>query len=229
LELRNRILYEDNHLIVVNKMPAEIVQGDKTGDTPLSEWVKDYIAEKYQKPGNVFLGVVHRIDRPTSGAVVFARTTKSLTRLNAMFASRNLQKTYWAVAKWNLPDTQGTLRHFLKKDEAQNKSFVVAENVVGAKNAEMVYKVLAASDHYSLIEVELLTGRHHQIRAQLASLGCPIKGDLKYGAERSNPDGSIHLHARSLKFQHPVSKEFVTITAPVPDEPLWRFFETKMV
>ena len=229
MELRNRILYEDNHLIVVNKMPAEIVQGDKTGDTPLSEWVKDYIAEKYKKPGNVFLGVVHRIDRPTSGAVVFARTTKSLTRLNAMFASRNLQKTYWAVAKWNLPDTQGTLRHFLKKNEAQNKSFVVAENVVGAKNAELVYKVLAASDHYSLIEVELLTGRHHQIRAQLASLGCPIKGDLKYGAERSNPDGSIHLHARSLKFQHPVSKEFVTITAPVPDEPLWRFFETKMV
>lgn len=228
MELRNRILFEDNHLIVVNKMPAEIVQGDKTGDTPLSEWVKDYIAEKYQKPGNVFLGVVHRIDRPTSGAVVFARTTKSLTRLNAMFSSRNLQKTYWAVAKWNLPDTQGTLRHFLKKNEAQNKSFVVAENVVGAKNAELVYKVLAASDHYSLIEVELLTGRHHQIRAQLASLGCPIKGDLKYGAERSNPDGSIHLHARSLKFQHPVSKEFVTITAPVPDEPLWRFFETKM-
>lgn len=229
MELRNRILYEDNHLIVVNKMPAEIVQGDKTGDTPLSEWVKDYIAEKYQKPGNVFLGVVHRIDRPTSGAVVFARTTKSLTRLNAMFSSRNLQKTYWAVAKWNLPDTQGTLRHFLKKNEAQNKSFVVAENVVGAKNAEMVYKVLAASDHYSLIEVELLTGRHHQIRAQLASLGCPIKGDLKYGAERSNPDGSIHLHARSLKFQHPVSKEFIAVIAPVPDEPLWRFFETKMV
>jgi len=229
LELRNRILYEDNHLIVVNKMPAEIIQGDKTGDKPLSEWVKDFIAEKYQKPGSVFLGVVHRIDRPTSGAVVFARTTKSLTRLNAMFASRNLQKTYWAVAKWNLPDTQGALRHFLKKNEAQNKSYIVAENVVGAKNAEMVYKVLAASDHYSLIEVELLTGRHHQIRAQLASLGCPIKGDLKYGAERSNADGSIHLHARSLQFQHPVSKEIITVVAPVPDEPLWRFFETKLV
>jgi len=226
-ELRDRILYEDNHLIVVNKMPSEIVQGDKTGDIPLSETVKDYLAQKYQKHGNVFLGVAHRIDRPTSGAVVFARTSKALARLNAMFAARQLTKKYWVVAKWKHSEAKGRLEHFLLKNESKNKSFVVSENVFGAKKAELLYKVIATSQSYVLLEVELLTGRHHQIRAQFAELGCPIKGDLKYGADRSNPDGSIHLHARQIAFAHPVGNHAIEIVAPVPDESLWMFFEGK--
>jgi len=224
-DLKRRILFEDNHIIVVNKMPSEIVQGDKTGDQPLVEALKEYIGEKYNKPGNVFLGVVHRIDRPTSGLVIFARTTKALTRLNELLKTREVTKKYWAVVK-NVPsEPAGRLEHYLRKNEKQNKSYVVDAKTPGAKKAELVYQVLKHAQNYALIEVELLTGRHHQIRAQMAAIGCPIKGDLKYGFDRSNPDGSIHLHARLLSFLHPVKKDNLEILAPVPEDTLWRFFE----
>ena len=221
----SRILYEDNHLIVINKLPSEIVQGDKTGDMPMSDLVKAYIAKKYNKPGNVFLGVVHRIDRPVSGAVIFARTSKALARLNAMLQSRELKKKYWAVVKNAPPNEQDTLVHFLQKNEKQNKSYVVQEGAKNSKKAELQYRLISQSNDYRLLEVELITGRHHQVRTQLAALGCPIKGDLKYGFDRSNPDASIHLHARELSFNHPVGNEPIHIVAPVPEDNLWKFFD----
>jgi len=215
------VLYQDNHLIVVNKRPGDIVQGDKTGDTPLSEVVKAYIKEKYNKPGAVFLGVVHRLDRPTSGVVIFARTSKALARLNRVLATKQAQKLYWAVVKTRPPEEKGELIHWLRKNPKQNKSYAFKEEVQGSKKAEMTYRLVRSLDNYHLLEIELMTGRHHQIRSQLATIGCPIKGDLKYGAERSNKDGSIHLHARSMAFDHPVRKETVKFVAPLPKDPIW--------
>lgn len=218
------ILYEDNHLIVVNKRPSDIVQGDKTGDKPLGEELKEYIKEKYNKPGNVFIGVVHRLDRPVSGAVVFARTSKALARLNEMVKERRIRKTYWAIVSGNPPADGDSLVHFLRKNEQRNMSYAYDEPGAGRKKAELNYRVLAKSDRYYLLEVELLTGRHHQIRVQLAAIGCPIRGDLKYGYPRSNKDGSIGLHARSVEFLHPVSKEDLRIIAPPPADKLWSHF-----
>jgi len=221
------VLYEDNHLIVVNKRPGDIVQGDKTGDEPLGEKVKQYIKKKYQKPGEVFIGVVHRIDRPVSGAVIFARTSKALTRMTNMFKSHEVHKTYWAIVKNQPPQDEGHLIHYLKKNEAQNKSYVYPDETTGTLRAELNYKVIGKSDTYYLIEVELLTGRHHQIRVQLAAIGCPIKGDLKYGFPRSNPDGSISLHSRRIEFIHPVKKEPVVIIAQPPKDAVWDYFCSK--
>lgn len=218
------ILYEDNHLLVYNKQPGDIVQGDKTGDEPLSEQVKQYIKRKYKKPGNVFLGVVHRLDRPVSGTVIFARTSKALTRLNGMFKEGKMKKTYWAVVRQEPPREAGTLVHYLTRNEKQNKSYVHDAPVPSSKKAELSYAVLGQSDRYFLLEVSLMTGRHHQIRAQLAHIGCPIRGDLKYGYPRSNPDGSIHLHARCLRFTHPVKEVPVSVDAPPPDEAVWNLF-----
>lgn len=218
------VLYEDNHIIAVSKTCHEIVQGDKTGDTPLSDTVKAYIKEKYQKPGEVFLGVTHRLDRPTTGVVLFARTSKALTRLNAMFQSHEqIRKTYWAIVPTNsqLPKAN-RLENYLWRNEKQNKSFVVKPRTKDAKRAVLSYKTIAQSDRYTLLEINLETGRHHQIRCQLAAIGCPIKGDLKYGAKRSNADGGISLHARKIEFIHPVSKQPISITAPVPDDTLWQ-------
>jgi len=213
------VLYEDNHIIAVNKTCNEIVQGDKTGDTPLSEIVKAYIKAKYNKPGEVFLGVTHRIDRPTSGVVLFARTSKALARLNEMFKSHEqIQKTYWVIVQGEPKQPEARLENWLVKNEAQNKSYITKPGAKEAKQAVLSYKTLAKGDHYTLLEVNLETGRHHQIRCQLAAIGCPIKGDLKYGAKRSNPDGGICLHARQIDFIHPVKKEPVTIVAPVPKE-----------
>ncbi len=219
------ILYEDNHLLIVNKAASEIVQGDKTGDTPLSEKAKLYLKEKYNKPGKVYLGVVHRLDRPTSGALIFARTDKALSRLNKMIRDREIKKTYWAIVDKMPARLEDTLTNYLKKNPKNNKSYIVSKNTQGALEAILTYKYLASSDKYHLLEVELKTGRHHQIRVQLSNIGCIIKGDLKYGAKRSNPDASISLHARELKFIHPVKKEEMKIIAPVPNEGLWRFFE----
>ncbi len=217
------VLYEDNHIIAVNKTCREIVQGDKTGDTPLSEVVKAYIKEKYHKPGEVFLGVTHRLDRPTSGVVLFARTSKALTRLNEIFKSHEqIQKTYWAIVEHAPVPAEGRLVHRLVRNEKLNKSFVAKEGARDAKEARLSYRTLARGERYTLVEVQLETGRHHQIRCQLAAIGCPIKGDLKYGAKRSNPDGGISLHARQVAFIHPVSKQPTTITAPVPDERIWQ-------
>ncbi len=216
-----QVLYEDNHLIAVNKRPGDIVQGDKTGDTPLSEIVKRYIKKKYQKPGNVFLGVAHRLDRPTSGVVVFARTSKALARLNKIFAEKTAKKTYWALVKEQPPEATDNLVHWLKRNPKQNKSYAYPKEVPGSKEARLLYRIKKRLDRYFLLEIDLQTGRHHQIRAQLAALGCPIKGDLKYGYSRSNPDGSIHLHARSLSFLHPVKKETVHLVAPPPPGLLW--------
>ena len=217
------VLYEDNHIIAVSKTCHEIVQGDKTGDIPLSETVKAYIKEKYHKPGEVFLGVTHRLDRPTTGVVLFARTSKALSRLNAMFQSHEqIQKTYWAIVPANsqLP-VANRLENYLWRDEKKNKSFVVKQGTNGAKRAVLSYRVLAQTERYMLLEINLETGRHHQIRCQLSAIGLPIKGDLKYGAKRSNPDGGISLHAHRVDFIHPVSKQPISITAPVPDDPLW--------
>lgn len=218
------ILFEDNHLIILNKRPSAIVQGDKTGDEPLSEILKQYIKVRYGKPGNVYLGVVHRLDRPVGGAVIFARTSKALTRLNAMLKAGEISKTYWAVVKNPPPAESGHLIGYLLRDEAKNKSFISNSPADGTKRAELTYRLLGHSDRYHLLEVNLLTGRHHQIRAQLAHLGCPIRGDLKYGYPRSNPDGSIHLHARSVNFVHPVTKNMVSVTAPLPEETVWNTF-----
>src|SRR5690606_16669993 len=205
-----------------NKRPGDIVQGDKTGDAPLSEIVKDYIKQAYDKPGNVYLGVAHRLDRPTSGIVVFARTSKALPRLNKIFSEKEAKKTYWAIVK-NLPEKEnGTLVHWLKRNPKQNKSYAHIDEVPDSKKAILEYKVLKKLDRYYLLEIDLKTGRHHQIRAQLAAIGCPIKGDLKYGFDRSNPDGSIHLHARRLSFIHPVKKELIELIAPVPEETVWQ-------
>ncbi len=219
------ILYEDNHIIVVNKSPGEIVQGDKTGDKPLSDRVKGYLKEKYQKPGNVFCGVTHRLDRPTSGVVLFARTSKALSRLNEMFRNGEVDKTYWAIVKNKPPKEEDTLVHYLIKDEKNNKSTAYDSEKPHTKRAVLHYRLIAASQKYYLLEVSLETGRHHQIRCQLAKIGSPIKGDLKYGAERSNGDGSISLHARSIALIHPVSKLRIAVTAPVPEELLWQRFE----
>ena len=227
------VIYEDNHIIIVNKKSGEIVQGDKTGDRPLSDIVKDYIKEKYAKPGAVFLGVVHRLDRPVSGLVVFARTSKALSRLNKMFAEGEVHKTYWAIVRSEKVKVKSekfatatqdwqTLEHWLVRNEKQNKSYAYDQEKPNAKKAILKYRVLSQSDNYSLLEVNLMTGRHHQIRCQLAAIGCPIKGDLKYGAPRSNPDGSISLLSRRVEFVHPVSKETIIAEAPLPDDNLWR-------
>lgn len=219
------VLFEDNHIIAVNKRPGDIVQGDKTGDTPLSDIVKAYLKDKYNKPGNVYLGVTHRLDRPTSGVVVFAKTSKALPRLNKIFANKEAQKTYWAIVKNKPPKQADTLTHWLKRNSIKNKSVAYSKEVPESKKASLTYTVLATLNNYFLLEVDLHSGRHHQIRAQLAAIGCPIKGDLKYGFNRSNPDGSISLHARKLSFIHPVKKETVTIIAPVPNNSLWKAAE----
>ena len=228
------VLYEDNHIIAVSKTCHEIVQGDKTGDVPLSDIVKAYIKNKYNKPGEVFLGVTHRLDRPTTGVVLFARTSKALSRLNEMFKSHEkIKKTYWAIVE-NMPinypcDQAVRLENYLWKNEKQNKSFVVKPNIKEAKRAVLTYKPIAQGERYTLLEINLETGRHHQIRCQLAAIGHPIKGDLKYGAKRSNQDGGISLHARTIEFVHPVSKQLISITAPVPDETLWRAMENQVL
>lgn len=216
------VVYEDNHIIIVNKTASEIVQGDKTGDVPLSETVKQYLKEKYHKPGNVFIGVTHRLDRPVSGLVVFAKTSKALSRLNEMFKNSEVKKTYWAIVKQTPAETEGELVNYLVRNEKQNKSYAYDTERPGSKKAVLHYRLIARSDNYSLLEVDLKTGRHHQIRCQLAKMGCPIKGDLKYGFPRSNPDGSICLHARRVRFVHPVSKELIDVVAPVPADNLWR-------
>ena len=216
------VLYEDNHLIIVSKRAGEIVQGDKTGDTPLSETIKLYIKEKYQKPGEVFIGVVHRLDRPVSGVICFARTSKGLSRMNQLFAQdHRVGKTYLALSATPPPHSEGTLTHWLTRDTERNKAKAYDREVPGSKKAVLDYKLLGKTDRYYLLEVHLRTGRHHQIRCQLAKMGCPIKGDLKYGSPRSNPDGSISLHARNLTLEHPVSHESISITAPVPNDKLW--------
>ena len=249
-----QVVYEDNHIIIVAKRSGEIVQGDKTGDTPLSDVVKEYLKEKYQKPGNVFLGVTHRLDRPVSGLVVFARTPKALARLNRMFAEGQVHKTYWAIVnrekrkgergKWKVESEMGSadhssflishsslltphssfteLTHWLTRNEQQNKSYAYDHEVPHSKKAQLRYRSIAQGDRYQLLEVELLTGRHHQIRCQLAAIGLPIKGDLKYGAPRSNPDGSISLLSRRVQFVHPVSGVTIDVEAPLPDDPLWQ-------
>ncbi|MGL5637082.1 MAG: RluA family pseudouridine synthase [Bacteroidales bacterium] len=222
------VIFEDNHIIVVNKNSSEIVQGDKTGDTPLSDIVKAWLKEKYNKPGNVFCGVTHRLDRPVSGIVIFAKTSKALSRLNEMFRDGDIKKTYWAITKNAPANTDGELKHWLVRNEKQNKSYAYDVEKPKSKLAILNYKLLAHSERYNLLEVDLKTGRHHQIRCQLAKMGCVIKGDLKYGADRSNPDGGISLHARQVTFTHPVSKEVITIVAPVPNDALWREFERQM-
>ena len=217
-----KVVYEDNHVIIVHKESGEIVQGDKTGDKPLSETVKDYIRDKYHKPGNVFLGVVHRLDRPVAGLVVFARTSKALSRLNEMFRNGAVHKTYWAITKNAPAEPEGTLVNWIVRNEKQNKSYVYDKEVSNAKRAELKYRVIAHTENYHLIEVNLLTGRHHQIRCQLAHMGCVIKGDLKYGAPRSNPDGSISLLSHEVTFIHPVSKMEIKAESLIPDDRLWR-------
>jgi len=224
VSLEQRILYEDNHLLLVNKLPSEIVQGDKTGDEPLGELLKTYLKVKYNKPGNVFMGVIHRLDRPVSGVVVFAKTSKALSRLNQMVKERAFRKTYWAVVKNKPPQAEATLVHHLVRNERKNKTFVHNKPVSGSKEAVLDYRFVASGERYHLLEIDLKTGRHHQIRAQLAAIGCPIKGDLKYGFPRSNPDASISLHALKVAFVHPVKKEPLEIIAPPPDEPLWNYF-----
>ena len=223
------VIYEDNHLIAVNNTCREIVQGDKTGDTPLSEILKAWLKEKYAKPGNVFVGVAHRLDRPVSGLVLFAKTSKALARLNEMFRTGDIKKTYWAIVKNSPPTEEGTLEHWLVRNEKQNKSYAYTEEKPNSKKAILHYKLLARSDNYYLLEVDLKTGRHHQIRCQLAKMGCPIKGDLKYGSERSNKDGGISLHARKAQFIHPVSKEPVEIVASVPDDSLWKGITASLI
>ncbi len=219
------VVYEDNHLIVVNKNCSEIVQGDKTGDTPLSEMLKAWLKEKYNKPGNVFVGVTHRLDRPVSGLVLFAKTSKALARLNDMFRNGEVKKRYWAIVKQCPKEERGELVNYLVRIEKSNKSVAYDREKPGAKRAVLEYEVIARGDRYTLLEVDLKTGRNHQIRCQLAKMGSPIKGDLKYGAERSNPDGGISLHARSIEFIHPVSKELISLTASVPADKLWQAFE----
>lgn len=224
-DIAKQLLFEDNHLIIVNKYPGQLVQPDNSGDDSLEEQIKLYLKFKYNKPGDAFLGVAHRIDRPVSGAVVFAKTSKALVRLNEMLKKHELKKTYWAIVKNKPPQTEAKLTHFLLRNGKQNKSQVHNMAVADAQLAELTYKTLAQSDNYFLLEIDLHTGRHHQIRAQLSAIGCPIKGDVKYGDKRTLPDGSICLHARSVNFIHPVSKQALTITAPLPDNPFWKIFE----
>ena len=220
-----KVLYEDNHIIVINKASGEIVQGDKTGDASLCDILKQYLKEKYNKPGNVFVGLPHRLDRPVSGVVVFAKTSKALERLNEMFRTGAVKKIYWAITKESPLPAEGTLSHWIVRNEKMNKSFAYKKEVKEGKHAILDYRALRSSQNYTLIEVVLKTGRHHQIRCQLSAIGCPIKGDLKYGAKRSNPDGSISLHARKVEFIHPVSKQPISIEAPVPTNRLWQSFE----
>ena len=215
------VIYEDNHIIIVNKSPGEIVQGDKTGDTPLVEIVRQYIKEPYAKPGNVFCGVAHRIDRPVGGLVVFAKTSKALTRLNDMFRNNEIHKTYWAIVQGRPKQPEAHLTHYITSVERNNKSYASLRPKEGAARSELIYRTLAEGENYSLLEINLITGRKHQIRVQLSTTGTPIKGDLKYGARRSNPDGSISLLARSIRFVHPVSKKEIYVEAPVPDDKLW--------
>ncbi|WP_419211691.1 RluA family pseudouridine synthase [Maribacter sp. X9] len=216
-----QVLFEDNHLIIINKRPGDIVQGDKTGDKPLSETIKAFLKKKYDKPGNVYLGVVHRLDRPTSGIVVFAKTSKALPRLNKMFAEKDAKKTYWAIVKNRPEEPEKKLVHWLKRNTKQNKSYANIKEVPDSKKAILRYSLIKSLDNYYLLEIDLETGRHHQIRSQLTAIGCPIKGDLKYGFNRSNDDGSIHLHARKLRLMHPVKKETLEIVAPLPNDPIW--------
>jgi len=218
------ILYEDNHIIIVNKRSSDLVQGDGTGDESLDNIVRDYIKEKYKKPGDVFLGVVHRLDRPVSGCVVYARTSKALSRLSELFRTREVKKFYWAIVTNRPPAEEGVLTGYLKKNEPQNKSYVYDKEVKGSKMAELSYRLLARSEKYYLLEIDLQTGRHHQIRAQLAAAGCPIKGDLKYGAPRSNDGGGVSLHSRRITFVHPVKNEEITAVAPLPVDKIWRLF-----
>lgn len=220
-----QVLYEDNHIIVVNKRAGDIVQGDKTGDEPLSDVVKDYLKEKYNKPGNVYLGVVHRLDRPTTGIVLFSKTSKALPRLNKLFAEKKAQKTYWALVKNQPPKSEDRLVHWLKKNPKNNKSTAYTKEVEGSKKAILNYKIIKTLDNFFLLEIDLETGRHHQIRSQLSKIGCPIKGDLKYGFDRSNKDASISLHARRLEFVHPVKKETMNFEAPLPNDNLWKACE----
>ena len=220
-----QVVYEDNHIIIVNKSCREIVQGDKTGDKPLSEIVKEWLKEKYNKPGNVFIGVTHRLDRPVSGLVIFAKTSKALSRLNEMFRKGEVKKTYWAIVKNQPAQPQATLVHYITRNEKNNKSTAHTTQREGSQRAELDYCLIANGENYRLLEVDLKTGRHHQIRCQLAKMGCPIKGDLKYGSERSNPDGGISLHARRVTFEHPVSHTIIDVTAPVPNERLWQELE----
>jgi 23S rRNA pseudouridine1911/1915/1917 synthase len=220
------ILFEDNHLIVINKKSSDITQGDKTGDETLPDRIKEYLKIKYNKPGNVFCGVVHRLDRPTSGALIFAKTSKALERLNKQFREKDTKKIYWAIVEQKPQLKTQKLEHFLKKNEKQNKSYASSTETKDSKKAILTYNLIRSSDNYHLLEIELETGRHHQIRCQLATINCHIKGDVKYGAKRSNPDGSIHLHARSIQFLHPTTKEEIKITAPVPKENLWLWFES---
>lgn len=219
------VLYEDNHLIIISKTCSEIVQADKTGDLTLAEMLQNYLKQKYNKPGNVFVGITHRLDRPTSGVVVFAKTSKALSRMNDLFRDHDLTKKYWAIVKTAPPADEGVLEHFIIRNEKMNKSFAYTERKPNSKRAALKYKVIAHSDNYYLLEVDLLTGRHHQIRCQLSKVGSPIKGDLKYGFPRSNPDGGISLHARSIDFIHPVSHKHIHVVAPVPDEPIWKAFQ----
>ncbi|AMA49077.1 MULTISPECIES: RluA family pseudouridine synthase [Flavobacterium] len=219
------VLYEDNHIIIVNKRVGDIVQGDKTGDKPLSDVVKEYLKEKYNKPGEVFLGVVHRLDRPTTGIVLFAKTSKALSRLNDLFKNRETQKTYWAIVKNKPSQKEATLIHYLKRNPQKNTSKAHLKEVADSKKAILDYKIIKELNNYFVLEVSLHTGRHHQIRSQLSAIGCPIKGDLKYGFDRSNKDGGIHLHARKLQLIHPVSKEIISVTAPVPDDIIWKSIE----
>lgn len=221
-KLNLQVLYEDNHLIIVNKRVGDIVQGDKTGDKPLSEVVKEYIKDKYKKPGNVYLGVVHRLDRPTSGIVIFAKTSKALTRLNKLFTTKDIKKTYWAIVDSKPPKNEDTLVHYLRKNPKKNRSYAFDKEVENSKKAILDYRLEKELDNYYLLSINLKTGRHHQIRVQLASIDCIIKGDLKYGAKRSNKDGGIHLHSRSVEFIHPVKNEHVRITAPTPPDNLWK-------
>lgn len=218
------VLYEDNHIIIINKAAGEIVQGDKSGDKPLCDKMKEYLKEKYAKPGNVFVGLPHRLDRPVSGIVVLAKTSKALERLNTMFRDSKVKKIYWAITKERPTEKEAEISSWIVRNEKQNKSYSYPKEVKGAKHAVLNYRHIAESQNYNLIEVELKTGRHHQIRCQLASIGCPIKGDLKYGSKRSNPDGSISLHARYVEFIHPVSKELIQVTAPLPADRLWQNF-----
>lgn len=219
-----KVIYEDNHIIIVNKESGEIVQGDKSGDQPLSEFVKAYIKQKYNKPGNVFLGVTHRLDRPVSGLVVFARTSKALARLNDMFRNGDIHKTYWAITQKCPEPSEGTLTHWITRNTQQNKSYAHDREVPNSKQAILNYRLIGKTDNYHLLEIQLMTGRHHQIRCQLSHIGSPIKGDLKYGAKRSNPDGSISLHARRIEFVHPVTKETINVEAPLPTLPPWNAF-----
>ncbi len=220
-----QVLYEDNHLIAVNKQVSHLVQGDRTGDEALDAILKEYLKEKYNKPGRVFLGVVHRLDRPVSGVTLFARTSKGLARMNELFRLGKIQKTYWAITKDLPPQESGILKHYLKKNRSRNKSYAYDTPVAGSKEAKLAYRLIHRLDNYCLLEIDLMTGRHHQIRCQLSTIGCPVKGDLKYGFPRSNPDGGISLHAREVVFEHPVKNEKLKISAPLPDEKMWNLFK----